>query len=97
MALLKVMVYFGLIAHAHYLTLTVTEMVTMKVIYIFKFSKIASMNEYVISNTLISFNIIIIFVITVLRITTGEYESSPFFGYVNQQNQRTELHRNVLK
>ena len=89
--------YIGQVAFSHYMILSITEIVVMKVIYIFKFSRIASMDEYFITTTLISFNIVIILIIMVLRVTVKEYESSAMFAYSNKYNQRTDLHENVLK
>ena len=89
--------YIGQIAFSHYMILSITEIVVMKAIYIFKFSQIASMNEYIITTTLIFFNIIIILIIVVLRVTVKEYESSPIFAYSNKYNQRTDLHKYVVK
>ena len=89
--------YIGQIAFSHYMILSITEIVLMKAIYIFKFSRIASMNEYFITTTLILSNIVIILIIMVLRVTVKEYESSAMFGYYNKHNQGTDLHENVLK
>ena len=89
--------YLGLISYTLYLVLTITEMVVMKTLYIFKFSKIAAMNEYFITFCLISFNVVIILINMVLRLAMKEYESNPFLGYTNDHNQRTNIHLQVLR
>ena len=83
--ILGVIYYLGELAFGLYLILSLAEMITMKVIYIFKFSKIAAMDEYFITKMLIFFNIIIIGFHIIPRIVTNEYMTTPIL--VNHRNQ----------
>ena len=60
-----------------YLLLTSTEIIILKVFYIFKFSTIAAVNEYFLKTFLISLNIVVIGVNVVIRITMKEFGTSP--------------------
>ena len=55
-----------------YFTLTVAEMVIFKTLYLYKFSSIAVLNEYFLTNFTILFNLVIIFVFTMIRICLNE-------------------------
>ena len=55
-----------------YFTLTVAEMVIFKIIYLYKYSSIAVLNEYFLTNFTILFNLLIIFVSTIIRICLNE-------------------------
>ena len=95
--------FFGEQVCALYLTLTFTEMTIMKVVYIFKFSRIAVVNEYFISRMLIFFNIAIVTVITISRLTLKEYETNPGLCHYRDQipfyqlNVRRNEHENIAK
>ena len=52
--------------------LTITEMVLFKIVYIFKYSRIAAMNEYFLTCFITSFNFVVIFGITIIRILLKE-------------------------
>ena len=84
-----------------HLLMTVTEMVVMRCIYILKFSTIAAMNEYFISTTLTSFNMVIIAINIILRLATREMETSPLYLHHNPQlsnyNLRTDVQNNVVR
>ena len=83
-----------------HLVMTITEMVVMKCIYIWKFSRIAAINENVISTTLTLFNMVIIAINIILRLATREMETSPWYFYLNPQqsayNLRTDVQNNVV-
>ena len=70
---------YGTTAYILYLVLTITEMVVVKALYIFNYSRIAAMNEYFITSTLINFNVLIIGLNIVLRLTLREFEVNPWF------------------
>ena len=91
------MYYLGTISLVFYLTLTVTEMTILKTIYIFKYSKIASMNEYFITNILVNVNKIFVLMNIFVRLILKEYESSPFLAYRNGHNQPTQLHKQAVR
>ena len=83
-----------------HLVMTITEMVVMKCIYIWKFSRIAAINENFISTTLILFNMVIIAINITFRLSTREIETSPVNLYLNPQqftyNLRTDVQDNVV-
>ena len=67
-----------------YFLLTVAEMVIFKILYLYKYSSIAVMNEYFLTKFTILFNFVIIFGFTIIRICLEEYMRSRvyfrFFG-----------------
>ena len=75
--------------------MTITEMVVMRCIYIYKFSRIAAMNEYFISTTLTLFNMVIIAINIILRLATREMETSPLYFYHNPQQSAYNLRSDV--
>ena len=92
--------YFVSNAVILHLAMTVTEMVVMKNIYIFRFSRIAAINENFILTTLTLFNVVIIAINLILRLGTREFETSPWYFYINPQqsayNQRTDVQNYVV-
>ena len=80
-----------------HVVMTVTEMVVMKCVYIWKFSRIAAVNEKIISTTLTLFNMVIIAINIILRLATREME---LYFYLNPQQSgydlRTDLQNNVV-
>ena len=80
-----------------HLVMTITEMVVMKCIYIWKFSRIAAINENFISTSLTLFNMVIIAINMILRFATREME---LYFYLNPQqsayNLRTDVQNNVV-
>ena len=93
---LSLVYYLGTTSYVFYLSLIVAEMVIMKTLYIFNYSKIASMNEYFITKMLVLFNISIIFMNMISRLALREYESTPFLGYKNKENKRTNIHKHPV-
>ena len=53
--------------------LIITEMVLFKIVYIFKYSRIAAMNEYFLTRFITSFNFVVIFGFTIICILLIEY------------------------
>ena len=84
-----------------HVVMTITEMVVMKCIYISKFSRIAAINENFISTTLTLFNMVIIAINVILRLTTRQMETTPLYLYHNPQksayNVRTDVQNKVVK
>ena len=78
-----------------HLAMTIAEMVVMKNIYIFRFSRIAAINENFISTTLTLLNFIIIVINTMLRMGTREIETSPWYFNLNPQQYPNKLKRDV--
>ena len=78
--------------------MTLTEMVVMKCIYIWKFSRIAAINENFISTTLTLFNMVIIAINIIFHLSTREIETCPVYFYLNPQqfnyNLRTDVQNN---
>ena len=94
------MVYSVTLGVSFHSLMTITEMVVMKCIYIWKFSRIAAINENFISTTLTLFNMVIIAINIILRLATREMETSPWYFYLNPQqsayNLRTDVQNNVV-
>ena len=80
-----------------HVVMTVTEMVVMKCVYIWNFSRIAAINENFISTSLTLFNMVIIAINMILRFATREME---LYFYLNPQqsayNLRTDVQNNVV-
>ena len=83
-----------------HLVMTITEMVVMKCIYIWKFSRIAAINENFISTILTLFNMVIIAINIILRLATRQMETSPLYLHLNPQqsayNLRTDVQNDVV-
>ena len=80
-----------------HLVMTITEMVVMKCIYIWKFSRIAAINENFISTTLTLFNMVIIAINIILRLATREMEMHAYFNPPQSAyNLRTDEQNNVV-
>ena len=83
-----------------HVVMTITEMVVMKCIYIWKFSRIAAINENFISTTLTLFNMVIIAINIILRLATRQMETTPLYSYRNPQqstyNLRPDLQNDVV-
>ena len=64
---------FGMSRVFMHIMLTLAEMVIFKILYMFKFSVIAIMDEYFLTNFLTSFNIMINFGLTMIRVWLNEH------------------------
>ena len=103
--ILSTIFYYGAISCLLYIVLAITEMIILKVLYIFKFSTIAAVNEYFMKNILISFNVVMIGVNLIIRLTLKEHETSPhrFLSNLRPQNVsnqfilRTDAQDNAVK
>ena len=76
----------GTIACVRFLSLTITEIIILKVLYIYKFSTIAVVNEYFIKNILIGFNMIFIGVNVIILGLLKEHETDPAFSPHKNKN-----------
>ena len=65
-----------IIAH---ILLTLTEMVIFKILYMYKFSIIAAMDEYFFTNFLTLLNCVINFGLTVIRLSLGEHRRTRLY------------------
>ena len=63
---------FGMSRILMHITLTMAETVIFKILYMYKFSVIAAMDEYFLTNFLTSFNIMINFGSTIIRVWLNE-------------------------
>ena len=93
--------YIGANICALYVIMGFTNIIIMKVIYIFKFSRIAVRNEYFISRILIFAKIIIISIICTIRLTLKDYETHPGVIWrhkipLYQIKTKTDAHHNVV-
>ena len=78
-------------------------MTIMKVIYIYKFSRIVAVNEYFIHTSLVFLNFVVMLIFTSIRVALKEYETNP--GFLNYKDQiplyqlkvRTDEHENTIK
>ena len=73
--------------------LTLTEMVLFKIVYIFKYSRIAAMNEYFLTFFITSFNFVVIFGFTIIRILLKEYAGTR--RYFHQFAKPYEVYKKV--
>ena len=73
------LVYFGFVRTWQYIMLTLSEMVLFKILYLYKYSKIAVMDEYFLTNFVTFFNSITIFCFTVIRIQLGEHKKTRLY------------------
>ena len=91
--MLYVISYSGVVGCTLYFTLTMTEIVIMKVLYIFKFSTVTSVNEYFVKTFLISFNVVVVAIHVVMRLMLKEYETSahPIFCLITSQDPLNKL------
>ena len=64
---------FGLYRFATHFLLTLAEVVIFKIIYMYKFSVIAVMDEYFLTNFITSFNVLINFGLTIIRVWLNEH------------------------
>ena len=73
--------------------LIMTEMVMFKIVYIFKYSRIAAMNEYFLTRFITSFNFVVIFGFTIIRIVLQEHTGTR--RYFHQFAKPYEVYKKV--
>ena len=90
---LGIIPFYGGIGCTIYYLLTCTEIIVLKVIYIYKYSTIAVMNEYFLKKFLISFNIIVAGIHILNLVTSKEYETSsnPFLSCMRSKDPLSNL------
>ena len=71
--ILYLVVEFGVIRTYMYVWVTCAEILVFKIIYMHNYSKISAMDEYFLTNFVTSFNILIIFVFSMIRICLKEH------------------------
>ena len=70
------LVEYGFLRGLLFTFLSLSEMVMFKIIYLYKYSRIAVMDEYFLSNFVTFFNFLVIFCFTVIRIQLGEHKKT---------------------
>ena len=64
-----------------HIVLTLAELVIFKILYLYKFSVIAAMDEYFLTNFVTLFNLMINFGLTIVRISLGENKRTRMYFY----------------
>ena len=70
---------FGIARMITHMMLTLAEMVIFKIIYIFKFSCLAAMDEYFFTNFVTLLNFMINFGLTIIRFSLGEHRRTKLY------------------
>ena len=70
---------FGFYRILMHIMLTLAEMVIFKIVYMFKFSMIAALDEYFFTNFVTLCNVMINFVFSIIRITLGENKRTKMY------------------
>ena len=70
---------FGFYLIGRFTLLTATEMFVFKILYIYNYSRIARVNEYFLTNFVTSFNIIITFGFSMIRVCLEENLRTRFY------------------
>ncbi len=84
---------FGLNRFVTHFLLTLTEVVIFKIIYMYKFSIIAAMDEYFLTNLVISLNFMINFGLATIRIMLGEHKRTRM--YFRNFAEPTEIYEKI--
>ena len=84
---------FGFYRTAMHIQLTLAEMVIFKIIYLYKFSIIAAMDEYFLTNFITLFNVMINLGFATMRIALGEDKRTRI--YFNNFANPTDVYRKV--
>ena len=85
---------FGFYRITTHFFLTMAEMVILKILYLFKFSIIAAMDEYFLTNFITLFNIMINFGFAIIRISFGEHKRTRI--YFNNFAKPTDVYKKVI-
>ena len=73
---------FGVHRTLAHIVLTVAEMVIFKILYLHKFSMIASMDEYFFTNFVTLINLLINFGLTMIKFSLGEHRRSNTYLHI---------------
>ena len=74
--------------------LTLAEMVIFKILYLYKFSIIAAMDEYFLTNFITLFNVIINLGFATIRVSLGEHKRTRI--YFNNFAKPTDVYKKVI-
>ena len=85
---------FGFYRITMHILLTLAEMVILKILYMYKFSIIAAIDEYFFTNFITLFNILINFGFTIIRVTLGENRRTRIFFH--NFGKPTEVYNRVI-
>ena len=72
---------FGMSRIIMHIMLTLAEMVIFKIVYMYKFSMIAALDEYFFTNFVTLCNVLINFIFSIIRITLGENKRTRVYFY----------------
>jgi hypothetical protein len=72
---------FGVFRISMHIVLTLAELVIFKILYLYKFSVIAAMDEYFLTNFVTLFNFMINFGLTIVRVSLGEHKRTRMYFY----------------
>lgn len=94
---MKLVIFYEITSILLFELFTLTNMVIIKILYIYWYERIAEVNEYVISYALTCLNLFIIIIIIIVRIAYKEYESNRFvlFSELNQPEEHIDFRMHV--
>ena len=96
-AILVQLMQYGGVAFFFFWLFIITEMAVLKTLYLYKFSIIASMNEYFISRAIILFNIAILFLFLCTIVMFGVHKGTVVCKqYTGEHIERTCPHDNIM-
>ena len=101
---MELIAFYGGMSCFLYSVLSITEIIILKMLFVFKFSTIAAVNEYFLNKMIVLFNIVVLGIHFITRITLEEHKTS-LLGIAilrsqaasNPLNVRTEAQRNLIK
>ena len=95
---MKLIIFYEIVSIFLFELFTLTSMVTIKILYIYCYERIAELNEYVIAYALTCSNLFIISIIVIVRIVSKEYESNRFvlFSELNRPEEHIEFRMHVV-
>ena len=85
---------FGMSRIIMHIMLTLAEMVIFKILYLYKFSVIAAMDEYFLTNFITLFNVMINLGFATIRISLGEDKRTRI--YFNNFAKPTDVYKKVI-
>ena len=85
---------FGFYRTGMHVLITLAEMVIFKILYMYKFSIIAAMDEYFLTNFITLFNVMINLGFATIRISLGEHKRTRI--YFNNFAKPTDVYKKVI-
>ena len=85
---------FGIYRILTHIMLTLAEMVIFKILYMYKFSIIAAMDEYFLTNFITLFNVMINLGFATIRVSLGEHKRTKI--YFNNFAKPTDVYKKVI-